>query len=122
VIEAVCRRLGYTGLKPDHEKLVRSFVNSWDVLESLTTPTVESLNASEIAPESLCCWKIFIFPESTFLSDQNLRGRQSLQQNVLSHAIVTWLFTCCHILHSYKCYVTVFATSGNENGIGGSPD
>jgi len=41
VIEAVCRRL-----KPDHEKVVRSFVNGWDVLESLTTNS-ENLNASK---------------------------------------------------------------------------
>ena len=27
-----------------------------------------------------------------------------------------------HILHSYKRYVTIFATAGNENGIGRSPD
>jgi len=27
----VCRRLGYPGLKPDHEKTVRSFGNGWDV-------------------------------------------------------------------------------------------
>jgi len=26
------------------------------------------------------------------------------------------------ILHSYKCYITIFATAGNENGIGRSPD
>jgi len=27
-----------------------------------------------------------------------------------------------HILHSYKLYVTIFATAGNENGVGRSPD
>jgi len=27
VVEVVCRRLGYSGLKPVHEKAVRSFVN-----------------------------------------------------------------------------------------------
>jgi len=37
VIEAICRRLGYTGLKPDHEKAVRSFMNGQDLFESLTT-------------------------------------------------------------------------------------
>jgi len=37
VIKAVCRRLGYTGLKPDHKKAVKSFVNGPDVFNSLTT-------------------------------------------------------------------------------------
>jgi len=40
-IEAVCRRLGYTGLKLDHEKGVRSFMKVWDVFESLTTGSGE---------------------------------------------------------------------------------
>jgi len=31
------RILGYAGLKLDHEKAVRSFVNGLDVFESLTT-------------------------------------------------------------------------------------
>lgn len=35
--EQLSRRLGYTGLKVDHQKGVRSFVNDRDVLESLTT-------------------------------------------------------------------------------------
>lgn len=34
VIKAVFRRLGYAGLKIDHQKAVRSFANSWDVFES----------------------------------------------------------------------------------------
>ena len=41
VIEVVCRRL-----KPDHEKVDRSFVNGWDVFESLATNS-ENLNASK---------------------------------------------------------------------------
>ena len=35
-IEAVCRRLGYTVLKLEHEKAFRSFVNGQKVFESLT--------------------------------------------------------------------------------------
>ena len=35
VIEAVCRRPSYAGLKPDHEKAVRSFVNGRDVFWEL---------------------------------------------------------------------------------------
>jgi len=30
-------RLGYAGLKPDHEKAVRSFVDGGDVFENLET-------------------------------------------------------------------------------------
>ena len=38
---AVCRRLGLAGLKPEHEKAVRSFMNSQDVFESLTSGKFE---------------------------------------------------------------------------------
>ena len=40
----------------------------------------------------------------------------------LSCATVVPHFMWCHILNSYKRYVTIFATAGNENGIGRSPD
>ena len=61
VIEAVCKTLGYTGLKPDHKKAVRSFVNSWEVFKSLKTGS-ERLNASKIAKEKL------LSPTEVFLS------------------------------------------------------
>ena len=77
-IEAVCRRLGYAGLLPDHEKDVRSFGNGRDVLRACQL-WMDSLNASKIAPESLCCWKRGFFPGSSLLGDRNLR---SLQRNV----------------------------------------
>ena len=82
-IEAVCRRLGYTGLKPDHKKAVMSFGNGRDVLRACQL-WMDSLNASKIAPESLCRWKRCFFPGSSFLGldDRNLQGRQSLQRNV----------------------------------------
>ena len=80
-IVAVCRRLGYAGLKPDHKKAVRSFGNGRDVLRACQS-WMDSLNASKIAPESLCQRKRCFFPGSSFLSDQILQGRQSLQWNV----------------------------------------
>ena len=40
----------------------------------------------------------------------------------LSRATVVPHFIWCHILQSYKRYVTIFATTTNENGIGHSPD
>jgi len=40
------------------------------------------LNASKIAPESLCRWKRCFFPGSSFLGDRNLQGRGSLQRCV----------------------------------------
>ena len=80
-IEAVYRRLGYAGLKPDHKKAVRSFRNGRDVLRACQ-PWMDRLNASKIGPESLCRWKRCFFPESLFLGDQNLQGRPSLQRNV----------------------------------------
>ena len=43
-------------------------------------------------------------------------------RTALSCATVVPHFIWCHILHSYKRYVTIFATAGNENGIGRSPD
>ena len=58
-IEAVCRRLGYAGLKPDHEKAVRSFGNSRDVLRACQ-PWMHSLNASKIAPVSLSLKEVFL--------------------------------------------------------------
>ena len=73
-IKAVIRRLGYAGQKLDHQKAVRSFVNSRDVFESLK-PAMESLNGNEFAPESPWCWQRFFFPGS-FLCDQNLWERQ----------------------------------------------
>ena len=81
-IETVCRRLGYAGLKPDHEKAVRSF---GFVLRAFQ-PWMDSLNASKIAPESLCYWKRCFFLRSSFLGDRNLR---SLQWNVSGHSSST---------------------------------
>ena len=49
VIKAVLRRLGYTVLKPEHEKTDRNLMNSQDVFENLQS-TVETVNASKIAP------------------------------------------------------------------------
>jgi len=40
-IEAICRRLGYAGLKQDHKKVVRSFMNSHDVASFPGSPTRE---------------------------------------------------------------------------------
>ena len=61
------------------------------------------------------------------LSSWNLQARQTLQRNVSRwHCCVPQYvvahFTQCPILHSYKCYVTVFATAGNKKGIGHSMD
>ena len=43
-------------------------------------------------------------------------------RTALSCATVVPHFIWCHILHSYKRYITIFAPAGNENGIGRSPD
>ena len=118
-IEAVCRRLGYTGLKPDHENAVRSLGNGRDVLRACQ-PWTDSLNASKIAPESLCRWKRCFFLGSSFLGDWNLQGRRL--RTALSCATVVSHFIWCHILLSYKRYITIFAIVGNENGMGRSPD
>ena len=97
VTEAVCRRLGYTGLNADHEKAVRNFMNGWRAWQ----PTVESLNGSEIAPESLNMNE-FSFqdlwvepPRKTIFATKCLRM-------ALSCATVVPHFTWCHILHSYE--------------------
>ena len=50
-IEAVCRRLGYAGLKPDHEKAVRSFGNGRDVLGACQ-PWMQRSQLSRILRES----------------------------------------------------------------------
>ena len=123
-IDAECRRLGYAGLKPDHEKAVRSFGNSRNVLRACQ-PWMDSLNASKIAPESLCRWKRFFFLGSSFLGDQNLMRRQIFAtkclRTALSCARVVPHFIQSHILHSYKRYVTIFAIMGNESGMSCSP-
>ena len=46
---------------------VAMFLRAWQ-------PIVESLNASKIAPESLCRCKTLFFPGSSFLGNQNLCG------------------------------------------------
>jgi len=74
-IEAVCRTLGYAVLKTDDKKAARGIVNGQDEFGAWQ-PTVESLNASKIASESLCWWKKILFPGSSFLGNQNLWGRQ----------------------------------------------
>ena len=51
-IKAVCRRLHYTGLKPDHEKAIRSFRNGREVLRTCQ-PWMDRLNANKIAPGSI---------------------------------------------------------------------
>ena len=122
---AMCRRLGYAGLKPDHEKAVRSVGNSWDVLRTCQ-PWMDCWNASKITPGPLCCWKRCFFLGSSFLGDWNLQGRQifvtKCLRTALSCATVVPHFIWWHILHSYKHYVTIFAIVGNENGVGRSPD
>jgi len=39
---------------------------------------------------------------------------------IVCHSSSTLIW--CHILHSYKRYITTFETAGNDNGIGRSPD
>ena len=85
-IEAVCRSLGYAGLKPDHKTAVRSFGNGQDVLRACQ-PWMDSLNASKIAPESLCRWKRCFFLESSFLGDRNLQGRQIFATKCLRYHV-----------------------------------
>ena len=91
--------VGYAGLKPDHEKAVRSFGNSRDVLRACQ-PWMDSLNASKIAPESLCHWKRCFILGSSFLGDWNLQGRQIFAtkclRTLLSCATVAPHFTWCH--------------------------
>lgn len=63
-IKAVHRRLGYTGVKPDHEKAVRSFKKGWDVLVSFSTgsgkfecPSRFSLTLTEVfLSRDFVCW------------------------------------------------------------------
>jgi len=63
-IKAVHRRLGYTGVKPDHEKAVRSFKKGWDVLVSFSTGSGKfeccsriSLTLTEVfLSRDLVCW------------------------------------------------------------------
>ena len=80
-IEAVCRRLGYAGLKPASEKAVRSFANSRDVLRAWIVNCewkvwmpVRLLQSLSVAERARC-----FFPGSSFLGDRNLQGRWSLQ-------------------------------------------
>ena len=108
-IEAVRRRLGYTGLKPDHKKAIRSFRNGRDVLRACQM-WMDRLNASKIAPESIA--------EKGFLSRIVISWRSEppgktifatkCLRMALSCATVVPHFIWCHILHSYKCYVTIF--------------
>jgi len=53
-------------------------------------------------------------------------GRQIFATKCLRTALlcvtVVPHFIWCHILHSCKCYVKIFAIVRNENGIGRSPD
>ena len=85
---------------------------------------MDSLNASKIAPESLCCSKrCFKFPGLLFLGDRNPQeGRQIFAtkwlRTTLSCATVVPHFIWCHMLHSYKHYITIFAIAGNKNGMG----
>ena len=117
-IEAVYRRSGYAGLKPSREKAVRSFVNGWDVLRA-SQPWMESLNASLSLQEVFLsrtvipCW---LEPPGKTIFAMKCLGM------MLSCATVVPHFIWCHILHSYKRYVTIFAPAENENRIGRSPD
>ena len=88
-------------MKPDHEKAVRSLVNSWDVFDSLTTDSGK-----------FECW--------------NLWGRQpcnemSQHSNIVCLSSST-LHTRLYITIFLQCYITIFATTGKVNTIGRSPD
>ena len=72
---AVCRRLGPAGLKPEHEKVVRSFMNSQDMFESLTTGS----GKFECQKDFFLLLTEFFLSRILFLGDGNLWGRQSSQ-------------------------------------------
>jgi len=77
-IKAVCRRLGYAVLKPDHKKAVRSFMNAlknyvWEL---------DNRHWKFWMPIRLLQSLSFFFPGSYFLGDCNLQGRQSLQWSI----------------------------------------
>jgi len=121
-IEAVCRRLGYTGLKPDHEKAVRSFRNGQDVLRACQ-PWMDSLNASKIAPKSLCRWKRCFFPGLSFLGNQKPPGKTDLCNEMSQDGVIV-----CHSSSTLymMSYITIlrhnFCNSGERKWNGHSPD
>ena len=55
-IEAVCKRPGYAGLKPDHKKAVRSFRMCWELVKNCEWTV---LNASKMI-QSLSLKEVFL--------------------------------------------------------------
>ena len=73
-IKVVCRRLGYAGLKPDHEKAVRSFVNNQDMFVSTIDRQRKVWMPVRLLRSLTDFFLCFAFRTSW--------GRQSLQRNV----------------------------------------
>jgi len=118
VTEAVCGRLGYAGLKPITRK--QSGV-SWTVgmCWRAWQLTVESLNASKFAPESLCHWEFCLARRWSEPLRKTIFAMKCLRMTLSCPTIVPH-FIWCHILHSYKHYITIIGNAGNETGIGRS--
>jgi len=89
-IEAVCRTLGYAVLKTDHKKAARGIVNGQDEFGAWQ-PTVESLNASKIASESLCWWKKFSFQDLLSLATRTSEEDNEMSQDgiIMCHSSPT---------------------------------
>lgn len=130
-IKTVCRRLGFAGVETGHEKVVRSFLNSWDAFVSLVNWQWKIWMPIRLLQGLSVCWQRF--PGLSFLCDWNLQGRQlcnklSLDSIIVWHSTstlymtyITFLKMICHNVCNYmeqKWNRQFTSPSMAKNGLG----